>query len=74
MAAEHSSLWEPIARDYERHAAVFQLEVPAEQFTPGLYTCQINIIDKVSGKFSFPRLTFYVRPDAQTAAARVPSL
>jgi VWFA-related protein len=46
----------------DRHAAVFQLEVPAEQFTPGLYTCQINIIDKVAGRFSFPRLVFYVRP------------
>ncbi|HTL03876.1 MAG TPA: VWA domain-containing protein [Vicinamibacterales bacterium] len=53
-----------------RHAAVFQLEVPADQFTPGLYTCQINIIDKVSGKFSFPRLTFYVRPDTQAAALK----
>jgi VWFA-related protein len=46
----------------DRHAALFQLEVPADQFTPGLYTCQINVIDKVSGRFSFPRLTFYVRP------------
>ena len=44
-----------------RHAAVFQLEVPADQFTPGLYTCQINIIDAAAGRFAFPRLAFYVR-------------
>ena len=34
---------------------------PASSFTPGLYTCQINIIDTVSGKFEFPRLMFAVR-------------
>jgi VWFA-related protein len=45
----------------ERHAALFQFEVPAESFTPGLYTCQINIIDTVSGKFEFPRMVFAVR-------------
>lgn len=45
----------------ERHAALFQFEVPADSFTPGLYTCQINIIDAVSGKFEFPRLIFAVR-------------
>ncbi len=45
----------------ERHAALFQFEVPADSFTPGLYTCQINIIDAVSGKFEFPRMLFAVR-------------
>jgi VWFA-related protein len=45
----------------DRRAAVFQFEVPPEAFTPGLYTCQINIIDAVAGKFTFPRLTLYVR-------------
>jgi VWFA-related protein len=44
-----------------RHAALFQFEVPAGSFTPGLYTCQINIIDTVSGKFAFPRMLFVVR-------------
>jgi VWFA-related protein len=44
-----------------RHAALFQFEVPAGSFTPGLYTCQINIIDTVSGKFEFPRMLFVVR-------------
>jgi VWFA-related protein len=45
----------------DRHAALFQFEVPADSFTPGLYTCQINIIDAVSGKFEFPRMLFAVR-------------
>jgi VWFA-related protein len=45
----------------QRHAALFQFEVPADSFTPGLYTCQINIIDAVSGKFEFPRMLFAVR-------------
>src|SRR6185436_8613985 len=42
----------------DRHAALFQFEVPASSFTPGLYTCQINIIDAVAGKFDFPRILF----------------
>ena len=46
------------------HATLFQLEVPADQFAPGLYTCQINIIDEVAGRFAFPRLAFFVRPPA----------
>ena len=45
----------------DRRAALFQFEVLASSFAPGLYTCQINIIDAVSGKFDFPRLLFAVR-------------
>ena len=47
--------------DAARRAAIFQLEVPAGSFTPGLYTCQINIIDAVAGKFAFPRMAMLVR-------------
>ena len=45
----------------DRKADVFQFEVPAANFKPGLYTCQVNIIDEVAGKFAFPRLEMYVR-------------
>jgi VWFA-related protein len=45
----------------DRHAALFQFEVPASEFKPGLYTCQINIVDTVAGKFEFPRMLFVVR-------------
>jgi VWFA-related protein len=46
----------------DRRAAVFQFEVPASSFKPGLYTCQVNIVDEVAGRFAFPRLEMYVRP------------
>jgi len=45
----------------DRRAALFQFEVPAQSFTTGLYTCQVNIIDDVAGRFAFPRLALYVR-------------
>jgi len=45
----------------DRKAATFQLEIPGGSFKPGLYTCQINIIDAASGKFAFPRLAFHVK-------------
>jgi hypothetical protein len=44
-----------------RQATLFQFEIPAGTFEPGLYTCQINVVDEVSGQFAFPRMTFYVR-------------
>ena len=47
--------------DAPRKAAVFKLEVPAGSLPAGLYTCQINIIDSIAGKFAFPRLVFLLR-------------
>src|SRR5688572_816666 len=43
-----------------RRAVVFQFEVPAEQFKPGAYTCQINIIDSIASTVAFPRVSFVV--------------
>jgi hypothetical protein len=54
----------------DRKAAVFQFEVPADQFKAGLYTCQVNVIDEVAGKFTFPRLEMYVKPSDPPAAAK----
>jgi hypothetical protein len=45
----------------QRKAALFQFDVPASDFKPGLYTCQVNVIDEAGGKFAFPRLAFYVK-------------
>jgi VWFA-related protein len=45
----------------DRKAATFQLDVPASDLKPGLYTCQVNVIDDVGGTFAFPRLALYVR-------------
>ncbi len=43
----------------DRKASIFQFEVPANEFKPGLYSCQVNIIDEVARKFAFPRLEMY---------------
>ena len=45
----------------DRKAAVFQFDVPTASLTPGIYTCQINVIDDASGHFLFPRLALLVR-------------
>ena len=47
--------------DTSRHAAVFRLEVPAATFAPGVYTCQVNIIDAAASTFAFPRLTLLLK-------------
>src|SRR5207244_7944061 len=53
----------------ERKAAVFQFDVPLAQLKPGLYTCQVNVIDDAGGTFSFPRLPILVR-EKSTAPAQ----
>jgi len=45
----------------DRKTAVFQFDVPAASLPPGLYTCQINVIDDSAGTFLFPRMQLYVR-------------
>lgn len=45
----------------DRHATVFQLQLPASDLKPGLYTCQVNVIDDVAGRFAFPRLAVYIK-------------
>lgn len=52
----------------ERKAAVFQLDVPLAQLRPGLYTCQVNVIDDAGGAFSFPRVAILVKAAANTPA------
>ncbi len=45
----------------ERRAAVFQLDVPLGDLKPGLYTCQVNVIDDAAGHLLFPRLAVLIR-------------
>jgi VWFA-related protein len=45
----------------DRKAAIFQFSVPAASLKPGLYVCQVNVIDDVAGTFAFPRLALLVR-------------
>ncbi len=44
-----------------RSAVAFQFDVPAAQLEPGLYTCQINVIDDAGGDFTFPRMALLVK-------------
>ena len=45
----------------ERKAVVFQMDVPLQALKPGLYLCQVNVIDDVSGNFAFPRFPLLIR-------------
>ncbi len=45
----------------DRKATTFQLEVPTSDLKPGLYTCQVNVIDDAAGTFAFPRLAVLVK-------------
>lgn len=47
-----------------RKAAAFQVAVPLDKLTPGLYTCQVNVIDDAAGTFTFPRFTVLVKDRA----------
>jgi hypothetical protein len=45
----------------QRHAVAFQFDVPLAQLKPGLYTCQVNVIDDAAGSFTFPRTALLIR-------------
>jgi VWFA-related protein len=51
----------------ERKAVILQIDVPLQALKPGLYLCQVNVIDDVSGNFAFPRFPIFIR-EAQPAA------
>jgi len=58
----------------DRKAIVFQMDVPLQTLKPGLYLCQVNIIDDVAGSFSFPRFPLLLRePSVKTPAATAAS-
>ena len=58
-------LREPNARD--RKTGIFQLDLPLAELKPGFYTCQVNVIDDVAGRFLFPRLALLIRPEARSS-------
>jgi hypothetical protein len=45
----------------QRKAVVFQLDLPLQTLKPGFYTCQVNIIDDVSGNYAFPRWAMLIK-------------
>jgi VWFA-related protein len=57
--------------DAGRKAIVFQIELPLDALAPGLYTCQVNIVDDAAGSFAFPRTALLIKP-AQPAQLNPP--
>jgi VWFA-related protein len=47
--------------DPDRKAIIFQFELAGSELKPGLYTCQVNVVDEVARTFAFPRLAVYVK-------------
>jgi len=45
----------------DRKAVSFEMIVPPGALGPGLYTCQVNVVDDTAGTFAFPRFQLYVR-------------
>jgi hypothetical protein len=54
----------------ERKAVIFQMDLPLQALKPGLYLCQVNVIDDVAGSFSFPRLPLLIRESVPAAASK----
>jgi hypothetical protein len=59
--------------DAARKAVIFQFSLPGSDLQPGLYTCQVNIVDEVSGRFAFPRVAVYIKAAAPATPAPPPS-
>jgi hypothetical protein len=57
----------------ERGAVAFHFDVPLAQLKPGLYVCQVNVIDDAGGSFSFPRLALKVQAPATPGPATTPA-
>jgi len=49
----------------DRRAVIFQMDLPLQALKPGLYLCQVNVIDDVAGSFSFPRFPLLIREASQ---------
>jgi VWFA-related protein len=63
----------------DRKAVVFQIDLPLQTLKPGLYLCQVNVIDDVAGSFAFPRFPLLIRepsgksPSSPAAATVAPA-
>jgi VWFA-related protein len=49
----------------------FQFDLPLTDLKPGLYICQINVVDDVGGSFSFPRTALLIKEASVPAAPPV---
>ncbi|MBW4038560.1 MAG: VWA domain-containing protein [Acidobacteria bacterium] len=55
--------------DPDHNGVVFQFDVPLTPLKPGLYLCQVNVIDDAGGSFMFPRMALKVLPVLGISAA-----
>jgi len=56
----------------ERGAVGFEFDVPLNGLKPGIYVCQVNVIDDAGGTFSFPRMALRVLAPSTPAIAAQP--
>lgn len=54
----------------ERKAVVFQIDMPLQALKPGLYLCQVNVIDDVAGTFAFPRFPLLIKEPAAATGSK----
>jgi VWFA-related protein len=52
-----------------RQAIEFQFDVALSALKPGMYVCQVNVIDDAGGSFSFPRMAMRIQAGAPAAVA-----
>ena len=57
----------------DRKAVIFQMDLPLQSLKPGLYLCQVNVIDDVAGSFSFPRFPLLIREAVPHPAPSTPA-
>jgi len=55
----------------DRKAVIFQIDLPLLPLKPGLYLCQVNVIDDVAGSFSFPRFPLLIREAVPAPPSKV---
>src|SRR5216684_1744876 len=54
----------------DRKAVIFQMDLTLQALKPGLYLCQVNVIDDVAGSFSFPRIPLLIREAVPAAPSK----
>jgi VWFA-related protein len=54
----------------DRKAVIFQMDLPLQALKPGLYLCQVNVIDDVAGSYSFPRFPLLIREALPVAPSK----
>lgn len=50
----------------DRKAEIFEFALDAGTLKPGVYTCQVNVVDEVAGAVTFQRFQMAVRPSAKS--------